>query len=187
MKIIRSSFYFISLLLLILSGCASGASFRGEAVEPPVAAAEIALPDHNGNALRVADLRGKVVVVAFGFTNCVNECPLTMAHIRLALDELDDGAANTQVVLVSTDPVRDTPQALKDFLGKFNPQFLGVGGTVEQLEKVWAGYGIMVEDGGETHSSLTYVIDKTGNLRLTFDQNTAPADIAHDLNILLAE
>ena len=74
-------------------------------------------------------MRGKVVLLFFGFTNCVDECPLTMAHIKLALEMLGDGAQDVQVVLVSTDPVRDTPQVLQDFLGKFNPAFLGITGT----------------------------------------------------------
>jgi len=123
----------------------------------------------------------------FGFTNCVEECPLTAAHLKLALETLGTDAQDAQVVLVSTDPVRDTPQMLKDFLGKFNPSFLGVTGTMDELTKTWDAYGIEVLFGGETHSSFTYVIDKAGNLRLKIDAETGPEDIASDLKILLAE
>lgn len=175
------------LSLFILFGCAGRPSFRSEAVDPTTPAAEIDLPDQNGNNFRLSEMRGKVVLVSFGFTNCVDECPLTMAHIKLAMDQLGDRSNGVQVVLVSTDPVRDTPQALQDFLGKFDPSFLGIPGTVNDLKKVWDDYGVVVLDGGETHSSLTYVIDKSGNLRVTFDPEMAPEDIAHDLEIMLAE
>jgi protein SCO1/2 len=92
-----------------------------------------------------------------------------------------------QVVLISTDPVRDTPNALRDFLGKFNPTFLGIPGTVDQLTEVWSNYDIVVMDAGETHSSFTYVVDKEGNLRLKIDAEILPEEIASDLKILLAE
>ena len=145
------------------------------------------MTDQNGNSFYLSEMRGRVVLVFFGFTNCVDECPLTMAHFKLALGMLGDGAKDVQVVMVSTDPVRDTPQALKGFLGKFDPSFLGIPGTVDQLTKIWNAYGVVVLDGGETHSSFTYVVDKAGNLKLTFDPESTPEDIASDLKILLAE
>jgi len=188
----RSERFLLKAILLFLSasilvGCFGKPSFRGEAVNPSTSAAEIDSPDQNGNNFRLGEMRGKVVLVFFGFTNCVDECPLTMAHIKLALDSLGERAQNVQVVLVSTDPVRDSPQALKDYLDKFNSSFVGIPGRYDDLKKVWDGYGVTVLDGGETHSSLTYVIDKSGDLRVTFDPDTSPEDIAHDLEIMLAE
>ena len=177
----------ISLLLFIVSGCAQNAYFHGTRINPSVPAAEIDLPDHNGNLFQLSEMRGKLVLMFFGFTNCVDECPLTLAHLKLALEMLGEDAQRVQVLLVSTDPVRDTPQALQDFLGKFNPTFLGIPGTVDQLTEVWSNYGIEVMDGGETHSSFTYVVDKGGNLRLKIDAETLPEDIVSDLKILLAE
>lgn len=177
----------VLLCIFVLAGCAGKASLRGEPVDPSTPAAEIDLADQNGNNFRLGEMRGKVVLIFFGFTNCVDECPLTMAHIKLALDSLGERAQDVQVVLVSTDPVRDTPQALKEYLDKFNPSFVGIPGTVDQLKKVWDAYGVTVLDGGETHSSFTYVIDKSGTLRVTFEPETSPEDIAHDLDILLAE
>ncbi len=186
-KTILSKITLISLLLFIVSGCAQNAYFHGTRIEPSQPAAEIDLPDHNGNIVRLSEMRGKLVLIFFGFTNCVDECPLTMAHLKLALEMLEDKAQDVQVLLVSTDPVRDTPQALQDFLGKFNPAFLGIPGTVDELTEVWSNYGIEVMDGGETHSSFTYVVDKGGNLRLKIDSESLPEDIASDLRILLAE
>lgn len=164
-----------------------GPAFRGNEIQSPLPAGVIDLPDSNGNAFKLSDQRGKVVLLYFGFVNCPDECPLTMATYKQALDLLGDSARNVQVVLVSTDPVRDTPQAMKEFLAKFNPTFVGIPGTVQQLEQVWNEYGVTVEDGGETHSNFTYVIDPNGIQRILFLPETSAEDIAHDVKILLAE
>jgi protein SCO1/2 len=178
----------VVLLTFALASCSAfSPAFKGEKVTPVTSAPQINMADQNGDPFQLSAMRGKVVLVFFGFTNCVDECPLTMAHIKLAVESLGNDAKNVQVVLVSTDPVRDTPQALQDFLGKFDPSYTGIPGSVDELKKVWNDYGVVVLDGGETHSSLTYVIDKQGNIQLTFDPEAAPEDIASDLKILLAE
>ncbi len=173
------------LLTLFVAGCAP--KFNGGVINPPWPAPDIQLTDHNGNQFKLTDFRGKLVLIFFGYTNCPNECPATMAHLKLALEALGDGAKDIQVVMVTTDPVRDTPQALKDFLAHFNPTFLGIPGTQDQLEKVWKAYGVTVLDGGETHSSFTYVVDKQGNIRETFNPDTTSDEMAADLQILLKE
>lgn len=180
--------YAIIILLFALTSCSAfRPSFKGEMVNPVASAPEIRFINQNGNLFQLSNMRGKVVLVSFGFTNCIDECPLTLAHIKLALEILGDSAKDVQVVLVSTDPVRDTPQALQDFLGKFDPSYIGIPGTVDELTKIWNDYGVVVEDGGETHSSFTYIVDQKGNLRLTFAPEALPEDIASDLKILLAE
>jgi protein SCO1 len=178
---------FILLSSFILFGCAGKASLRGEPIKSSAPAAEIDLPDQNGNNFQLGAMRGKVVLVFFGFTNCVDECPLTMAHIKQALDALGSQSQDVQVVFISTDPVRDSPQLIKEYLNKFNPSFIGIAGTYDTLKTVWDAYDVTVLEGGETHSSFTYVVDKSGALRETFDPDTAPDDIAHDLETLLAE
>jgi protein SCO1/2 len=160
-------------------------SFRGAVITPPWSAPEINLTDHNGRPFKMSDQHGKVVLLYFGYVNCPDECPLTMAHLKLALESLGDRAKDVQVIMVSTDPVRDTPQALKDFMEHFNPSFLGLTGTPAELQKVWKDYGVTVEDGGETHSTFLYVIDPTGNVRETFLPDTEPKDIAADVGLLL--
>lgn len=160
-------------------------SFRGSVITPPWPAPEINLTDHNGKPFKATDQRGKVVLLYFGYVNCPDECPLTMAHLKLALDRLGDRAGDVQVVMVSTDPVRDTPQALKDFMGHFDPSFLGLTGTPAELQKVWKDYGVAVEAGGETHSTFLYVIDPAGNVRETFLPDAEPNAIAGDVGLLL--
>jgi protein SCO1/2 len=160
-------------------------SLAGALIDPPWPAPEMSLVDHNGAPFSMHHQQGKVVLLYFGYVNCPDECPLTMAHIKLALGQLGNRAKDVQVVMVSTDPPRDTPQALKEFMGKFDPTFLGLTGTLEQLEQSWKDYGVTVEDGGETHSTYLYVIDPAGTVRETFVPESEPADIASDVALLL--
>ena len=157
----------------------------GTVITPPLAAAEINLTNDNSQPFTMSSQRGKVVLLYFGYVNCPDECPLTMAHLKLALKQLGDRAKDAQVVMVSTDSVRDTPQAMKEFMGKFDPSFMGLPGSPEELQKVWNAYGVTVLDGGETHSNFIYVIDPKGNIRETFLSDSEPNDIASDVGLLL--
>jgi protein SCO1/2 len=169
----------------VLFALTSNRSLRGSAINPPWPAPEIKLTDHNGNPFTLSSQKGKVVLLYFGYVNCPNECPLTMAHLKLARSNLGSRANDTQVIMVSTDPARDTPEALKTFMEHFDPSFLGLTGTIPQLQKTWADYGVAVESGGETHSTFLYVIDPSGNVRETFLPDAEPNDIAKDIDLLL--
>jgi protein SCO1 len=114
-------------------------TLKGAAINPPWHVPEINLTNHNEQPFSLKDQRGKVVLLYFGYVNYPDECPLTMAHIKLALEILRDRAKDVQVIMVSTDPVRDTPDALKDFMEHFDPSFLGLTGTMEELQKVKFG------------------------------------------------
>ena len=162
-------------------------SFSGAVIEPPMPLPAISLTDQDGATFQSASLRGRIVLIYFGYTNCKEECPITMAKLHQVLGSLKSGADQIQVLMVSTDPSRDTPEAMRAFLAPFQPGFLGLTGTPAQLQKVWGDYGVTVLDDGETHSNLIYVIDRRGNFRLTFHYEMAPDDIASDLRILLRE
>jgi protein SCO1/2 len=175
-------------VVIVTTSCgALKPSLKGDAISPTVAAADINLTDHNGQPFQLSSYSGKVALVFFGFSNCVDECPAVLALIRQALETDSLTSKDVVVVMVSTDPVRDTPQSMKEFMERFNPGFFGLLGTSEELAKVWQDYGVIVEDGGETHSSFTYVLDKKGNLRETFSPETSSDDIAADIKVLLAE
>ena len=160
-------------------------TFHGSLLSPPWTAPEIQLKDQNGQPFTLSGQKGKVVLLYFGYVNCPSECPLTMAHVKLARESLGDRAGDVQVIMVSTDPARDTPQALKTFMEHFDPTFLGLTGSIPELQKTWQDYGVTVENGGETHSTYLYVIDPTGNVRETFLPDSQPQDIASDLKLLL--
>jgi protein SCO1 len=160
-------------------------TLHGAVIDPPAPVAEIQMTDQSGQPFRLRALRGRIVLLYFGYTNCPDECPLTMAHLKLAVDQLGNRGADVRVMMVTTDPIRDTTQALKLWLGKFNPSFIGVTGSTDQLAKTWRDYGVTVENGGETHSFFIYVIDRSGNLRETLLPDSLPQDISSDVNLLL--
>ena len=179
---------FAILFMTVIASCGMfKPSLNGAVITPPITAAEIKLTDHNGQPFQLSSFRGKVVLVFFGFSHCVNECPATMAIIRQALETVGDTSKDVEVVMISTDPATDTPDSMKEFMERFNPKFLGLLGTPEELAKSWKDYGVTVLDGGETHSSFTYVVDKKGELRETFVPDINPDNVASDLKVLLAE
>jgi protein SCO1 len=177
----------VLLVVTMLFFLTSRPSLRGSVITPPWTAPEISLRDQNGQPFTLSSQKGKVVLLYFGYVNCPDECPLTMAHVKLARESLGNRAQDVQVIMVSTDPTRDTPQALKTFMEHFDPSFLGLTGSIPDLQKTWQDYGVTVEDGGETHSTFLYVIDPAGNIRETFLPDTEPQDIAADLRLLLRE
>ncbi len=162
-------------------------TFAGTVFEPPVHAQEIELTDDTGNPFKLSSLYGRIVLLYFGYTHCEDECPLTMAKLSEVFKFLGEESANIQVLLITTDPVRDTPDTLRAYVTKFNPTFLGLTGGEEPLNQVYVDYGVAVLDKGETHSNRLYVVDRNGNLRLTWPYEMSASDIVSDLTILLKE
>jgi len=186
----RLYFVGVGILVLLITVAAvvyttSKPSFRGSVITPPWSAPDIKLTDHNGHPFMLSSQRGKVVLLFFGYTNCPDECPLTMAHLKLATESLGKRSQDVQVAMITTDPVRDTQQALKDFMAHFDPSFLGLTGSPGDLQRAWRDYGVSVEAGGESHSIFLYVIDPAGNVRETFLPDAEPNQIAADVGLLL--
>jgi len=155
--------------------------------EPYPPAPNFQLTSTQGGNLALTDLRGHVTMIFFGYTNCPDECPTTMAKIKLALASLDNQSSDIDVLFVTTDPVRDSVGALNDFLSHFNPAFIGLTGSTADLQKAWDSYGVYVAEGGAAHSNRIYVVDRQGNLRLTFPYDMDSDAMASDLKILLGE
>jgi len=174
---------------MVVAGCFAFArpTFRGAVINPPILAPDFGAVDDRDVPFRMSDMRGKIVLLYFGYTHCPDECPMTMAHLKYALETLGPRAQNIQVVMITTDPSHDTSQLLDDFLSRFNPDFLGITGSPDDLARIYQEYHAVVLDGGKTHSSFTYVIDPEGYVRLAFLPYMAPEDIANDLSILLKE
>jgi protein SCO1/2 len=131
----------------------------------------------------------------FGFTHCPDVCPLTMANLKQAVTQLGSNAARVQVVFITVDPARDTPQQAQQYASQYDPSFVGLSGSAAQLEPVWNDYGIYRELGPKdasgnyeiTHTARVTVIDPQGKLRLSFTPDTSWQDILHDLQLLLDE
>ncbi len=160
-------------------------TFHGSRITPPQPAADFSLTSQNGSTVSLSDFRGKYVLVYFGFTNCTSECPLTMGFMKQMHDKLGSLADHVQVVMISTDPARDSPSAMGVFLSHFDPSFIGLTGSQAQLQPVWASYGVTVLDNGETHSSYLYLIDPQGDLVATYPLLQNADGITSDMQYLL--
>jgi protein SCO1/2 len=160
-------------------------TFHGSLISPSKPAPDFSLTSQTGATVHLSDFRGKYVLIYFGFTNCTSECPLTMGFLKQMHDRLGTQADQTQVIMISTDPARDTPEALGAFLSHFDPTFIGVTSSQSVLQPVWSAYGVTVLDNGETHSSYLYLIDPQGNLIATYPLLQNADGITADIQNLL--
>jgi len=154
---------------------------------------DFSLTDHNGRKVSLADFRGKAVAMFFGFTQCPDVCPTTLADMARVMKLLGPDAARVQVLFVTVDPERDTPALLKAYVPQFDPSFLGLYGDAEATAKVTRDFKIFVQKrptgapGQYTidHSAQTLVFDPNGKLRLFLNYGMEPGKIAADLKTLL--
>ena len=164
--------------------------FHGSVIEPPVLASDFSLTDQNEKPFHLSAQAGRVILLFFGYTNCPDECPATMARFKQIRSELGREAERVQFVLVTVDPEVDTPGRLGEFVATFDPTFIGLTGTRAELEPVWKSYGVYQEnrgDGEVAHNSRIYAIDVRGNLRLTYTTDTPAEEIARDVRQLLRD
>jgi protein SCO1/2 len=189
------------IVFLVVGGVAAGvyffsepASFRGTTyAEPYPVAPEIDLARVDGDHFRLSEARGKVVAVFFGYTSCPDVCPTTMAELNQALERLGDKSDQVQVLFVTVDPERDTPERVQEYVNRFNPSFIGLSGSGPELAKVWSDYGVFREivDGTSAagylvnHTARVTVIDQQGRLRISFPFDASVQDVAHDLDLLI--
>ena len=190
-----ASFLLIGLVALGVFLFAKPDSFRGTSYgEPYPLAAEIELTRDNGDSFRLSEMRGNVVLVFFGYTNCPDECPTTLAKLKQALEQLgEDKAGQVKVLFITVDPQRDTTERVQEYVNHFNPDFIGLSGTEIELAEVWNSYGVFRENVEGTsatgdlvnHTARVTLIDQQGNLRVSFALDTPVDDIVHDLKLLL--
>jgi len=182
--------------VVALAGCyAEHPKFKSTDIAGVDWGKEIALTGHDGKPRTLADFRGKVVVLSFGFTHCPDVCPTTLASIAQALKELRRGASRVQVLFMTLDPERDTPAVLAQYVPAFDPGFLGLYGSSEAIARTAKDFKIFYEKRkGATadsysvdHSAQSYVFDRKGRLRLFVKHERIAADLAHDLRALLNE
>lgn len=183
----------LSLLLAEASAASAAVAFKAGTFEPPRLAPDFSLQGSDGHELRIDRFRGKVVLLAFGYSSCTEVCPVTLATLAAARRKLGTVAADVQVVYVTVDPQRDVAERLKRFLGSFDNTFIGGTGSEAQLAAVRRDYGVTAkkipyEDSYTyAHSSFTYLIDRRGRIRALMPYGHSPDDYVHDLTILLAE
>ena len=188
----RVVFLTLSVLAALANAAPPAESLKAGVLQPVMAAPALSLAATDGKPLDLARFRGKVVLLAFGFSNCGEVCPITLATLAGARKKLGDAARDVQVVYVTVDPERDDAAQMKKFLGAFDPTFVGGIGTRAQIDLAQASYGItsvrkMNPDGSYLigHSSSIYMIDRAGGLHAVMPYGHPADDFVHDLKILL--
>ena len=153
-----------------------------------------ALTDHTGKPRTLADFKGKVVVVFFGYTQCPDVCPTTMAEMASVMQKLGPRADQVQVLFITLDPERDTQQLLASYVPAFDKRFIGLRGTPEQTAKTAKEFKVFYAKvpGSDPnsytidHTAGSYVFDRDGRLRLFIRHGQGPDPIVHDLRELLS-
>jgi protein SCO1/2 len=157
-------------------------------------AKDFQLPDANGQVRNLKDFRGKVAVVFFGFTQCPDVCPTTLTEIVQARQLLGPDGDKVQAIFITVDPERDTPEVLKAYMANFDPSFVALRPTPEQLVQVAKDYKMYYKKNeGKTpgsytmdHSAASYVYDPQGRLRLYTRYGSGAPALADDIKLLLA-
>lgn len=193
---VLSGLVVLNFLALCMSGCEEPklpSPFHANDVTGKYAQADFRLVDHNGKTRTLADFRGKVVLMFFGYMHCPDVCPTTMADITLALHKLDkEEVAKVQVLFVTVDPERDTPDLLAQYVPAFDPGYLGLWGDVATTAQVTQRFGVSyTKQASKTgynvdHTAGVYIIDTSGKVRLIAPYGQSSEWLAQDVHLLLA-
>ena len=182
--------------MLGLAGCErfQAPAFKGIDITGAEYAKELVLTDPDGRRRSLAEFKGQVVVVFFGFTHCPDVCPTTMAELALVKRQLGADGQRLQAVFVTVDPERDTPELLKAYVTNFDPGFVALRGTPEETAAAAKHFKVFyAKVPGKTEGSYTvdhtagaYVFDPQGRVRLFTRHGTGADALLHDIRILLA-
>jgi protein SCO1/2 len=185
----------IALFLILLAGCSPKPEFKNIDITGSTAfGKDFNLIDPDGKAKTLADFKGKVVVMFFGYTQCPDICPTTLTEMQQVMTLLGPQSDKVQVLFVTIDPERDTAAILKQYVPSFDSRFLGLRPADEAaLEKVTKDFKIYYKKvpgtrpGSYTmdHTAGSYAFDPEGHLRLYIKHAQGPETLAHDLKELL--
>ncbi len=194
MQTILQSFILSIFLVGLLAGCQQpSAEFVAQDITGADFKQSMQLTDHNGQQRTLADFKGKVVAMFFGYTHCPDVCPTTMLDLKQAMKLLGDKSDGVQVLFVTLDPERDTKEVLAQFVPTFDARFLGLTGSINEIEATKTMFKIFaskVQNDGHSgytidHSAGMYIYDKDNKIRLYVPYGQTPADIASDIELLL--
>jgi protein SCO1/2 len=176
-----------------LAGGAASAAFKGIDITGASYARDFALIDFNGRARSLADYRGKLVLLYFGFVQCPDVCPTALTRAAAVLHKLGADAAQVQLLFVTVDPERDTPALLRDYMAAFDPSFVALTGEASQIKATadeFRVYFKKVPTGSSytmDHTALTYLFDREGRIRVALRHEQTADDFAADVRRLLQE
>lgn len=186
----RGLLVFAFVLVVLLAGFGYENGWFGTGPQPTVpTGGPFSLTDQNGATRTDAEFRGKLMVIYFGYTNCPDTCPATLAEITKALDLLGPTASAIEPIFITVDPARDTPQQMKAYAANFSPRLVALTGTQAQLAAVEREFRVYAskEPGGPIddalldHSSFIYLMGRDGKLLRLIPSGETPADLADDL------
>ena len=194
----RRFVYVILAIIVILAGAAfyeftKPVTYYGTRIQPPKPMPDFTLQSAKG-PVTLSSFRGKYVVMYFGYTFCPDICPATSAALKAALSQLNGQDAQVQVLFISVDYKRDTPERLATYLQNFQPDFIGLVGNEAQTNQVTQDFGIFYQlnppdpatgSYSVDHSANILVLDRQGALIMTWAYDQQPDEIAADLRILL--
>ncbi len=178
------------------AGCSRTEPLRGQQLDPPRSLPDLVARDQRGQMFRLADQRGKVVVLFFGYTTCPDVCPATLARWKRVRQQLGPDGERVRFVFVTVDPQRDTAEKVREYLELFSPDFVGLVGSESDLQPFYRAFGAAFEKvpqpGSATgylvaHTAAVPVVDTQGRWRLRFNPETSVEDYVHDLRVLLRE
>ena len=168
----------------------------GTLFDPPLPAAGFTLTGEDGESVSLSDFRGKVVALYFGYTHCPDVCPLTLGTYKAALERLPAEVSDqVNVVMISVDPERDTPEVLGRYMSLFNPDFTGLSGRLEDVDAVLDAWDIQIRRGTPDdigayvvdHPAASWIIDQQGRLRVQVAHMTGTDALAADLKSIVEE
>jgi protein SCO1/2 len=183
-----------ALAVALVAGCAPDApKFRASDITGTSFGKDFRLADHHGRPRSLADFRGKVVVLFFGYTHCPDVCPTTLAEMAETMKRLGKDADRVQVLFATLDPERDTPELLAQYVPAFWPSFLGLRGDAEATARTAKEFKIFYQkQPGRTpdsytldHSAGTFLFDPQGRLRVYVGYGQGPDVFTNDIRELL--
>ncbi|MHB8347023.1 MAG: SCO family protein [Acidiferrobacterales bacterium] len=182
-----------ALILVLIAACSRTKSWSLDDISGIVPALKFNLTNDSGQAVDASTYRGKVVLLYFGYTHCPDVCPTTLAKLGQAIQGLGTQAGKVRVLFVTVDPARDTTAALHRYVRAFGPEFVGLRGSNDALEKLAKRYRVVYvhekpnAQGSYTvsHSSAVFIFDARGKARLLATNSDTAAAIGHDLRRLL--
>jgi len=184
------------LIAVLLAACdADGTKFKSTDITGADYGRTLSLTDPSGKRRTLEEFRGKVVVVFFGFVHCPDVCPTTLGDLANAMKQLGRDADRVEVLFVTLDPERDTPEVIAGYTAAFDPRFLGLYGDADETRRVAREFKVFYEkrpgsqpgDYSIDHSAQSYVIDTHGQLRLFVRHGRIAVDLPDDIRTLLRE
>ena len=184
----------LAVVCFLLQSCSQDLEWTATDISGLMPNLQLELTSDEGRAVNQDEFLGKTNIVFFGFTYCPDICPTTLAKVRQAIHQLsEEQRQQLNVLFISVDPERDTPEHLKRYISSFGPEFKGLTGTQEQLKslvrnyRVTYGYGKPDEDGNYdvSHSSAIFIFDPSGAVRLLAKDSIPTEGLAQDLERLM--